>query len=106
MARKPKRKSAEMMACTLRVNRADMERLGDVAAGLGFSRNQLIQRLVRVAGEGAEAVESGLFKETESLIEEAVQRGISQALRDGGMDLALRRAAEMTKAAKSKRGKR
>lgn len=82
-------------------------RLDKHAKLLGLSRNQLMTKLLRVSldsmdlGEAAgEKISPSLFAEFGDLVAKGVEDGIREAMRHGGIELALHRSDEVRKQAR------
>lgn len=95
---------AERVAYTIRLPRRLVDELTKEAGGLGLSRNQLTERLLRhgLMGfkAGRQADDAGLFDELHQEIESVIEDALRKAVRQGGPDAALWRANQAKKAAR------
>lgn len=91
----------------VRVDADVVKALDGMASDLGLSRAQLVNRLLRdVVRMQAATEQTGLFDEWADHLGDMIEKAMSQAMREGGIDAVLHRAAEAKKAAKkNKRGK-
>lgn len=78
-----------------------LDKIDGMAADVGLSRTQLVNRLLRDMVRMQTATEeTGLFSEWEDHFEQIIEQALSRAMREGGIDAVLYQAKQAKKAAK------